>query len=82
MESNELLSNLAALGILVITLVVNVCIQMQTGAVSISTHNEDPRIIQLTSPTHISIHPNPVLPFRVNYTFRPLCLYQIAMDTL
>ncbi|KAJ0881631.1 hypothetical protein HanRHA438_Chr10g0476311 [Helianthus annuus] len=63
MESNELLSNLAALSIQVITLVVNVCIQMQTGAVSISTHKEDPRIIQLTSPTHISTHPNPVLPF-------------------
>ncbi|KAL9993148.1 hypothetical protein Hdeb2414_s1070g00978111 [Helianthus debilis subsp. tardiflorus] len=63
MDSNELLSNLAALSIQVITLVVNVCIQMQTGAVSISTHKEDPRIIQLTSPTHISTHPNPVLPF-------------------
>ncbi|KAJ0815776.1 hypothetical protein HanPI659440_Chr00c33g0738371 [Helianthus annuus] len=63
MESNELLSNLAALSVQVITLVVNVCIQMQTGAVSISTHKEDPRIIQLTSPTHISTHPNPVLPF-------------------
>ncbi|KAJ0885682.1 hypothetical protein HanPSC8_Chr10g0447851 [Helianthus annuus] len=63
MDSNELLSNLAALSVQVITLVVNVCIQMQTGAVSISTHKEDPRIIQLTSPTHISTHPNPVLPF-------------------
>ncbi|KAJ0745417.1 hypothetical protein HanPI659440_Chr10g0398421 [Helianthus annuus] len=63
MESNELLSNIGALCVQVITLVVNVCIQMQTGAVSISTHKEDPRIIQLTSPTHISIHPNPVLPF-------------------
>ncbi|KAJ0531670.1 hypothetical protein HanHA89_Chr10g0403521 [Helianthus annuus] len=61
MDSNELLSNITALGILVITLVVNVCIQMQTGAVSISTHKEDPRIIQLTSPTHISTHPNPIL---------------------
>ncbi|KAJ0745406.1 hypothetical protein HanPI659440_Chr10g0398311 [Helianthus annuus] len=61
MDSNELLSNITALGILVITLVVNVCIQMQTGAVSISTHKEDPRIIQLTSPTHISTHPNPMM---------------------
>ncbi|KAJ0531668.1 hypothetical protein HanRHA438_Chr10g0477881 [Helianthus annuus] len=60
MDSNELLSNLAALSVQVITLVVNVCIQMQTGAVSISTHKEDPRIIQLTSPTHISTHPNPI----------------------
>ncbi|KAJ0524024.1 hypothetical protein HanRHA438_Chr10g0477901 [Helianthus annuus] len=63
MDNNELLSNLAALSVQVITLVVNVCIQMQTGAVSISTHKEDPRIIQLTSPTHISTHPNAVLPF-------------------
>ncbi|KAJ0745422.1 hypothetical protein HanPI659440_Chr10g0398471 [Helianthus annuus] len=63
MDSNELLSNLAAVSVQVITLVVNVCIQMQTGAVSISTHKEDPRIIQLTSPTHTSTHPNPVLPF-------------------
>ncbi|MFS7982414.1 hypothetical protein Hanom_Chr10g00962621 [Helianthus anomalus] len=63
MDSNELLLNLAAVSVQVITLVVNVCIQMQTGAVSISTHKEDPRIIQLTSPTHISTHPNPVLPF-------------------
>ncbi|KAJ0515489.1 hypothetical protein HanRHA438_Chr10g0476471 [Helianthus annuus] len=63
MESNELLSNIGALCVQVITLVLNVCIQMQTGAVSISTHKEDPRIIQLTSPKHISTHPNPVLPF-------------------
>ncbi|KAI3675886.1 hypothetical protein L1987_85482 [Smallanthus sonchifolius] len=34
MDSNELLSNMAALCVLVITLVVNVCIQLQTGVVT------------------------------------------------
>ncbi|KAJ0531619.1 hypothetical protein HanRHA438_Chr10g0475841 [Helianthus annuus] len=63
MESNELLSNTTAMCVLVITIVVNVCIQMQTGAVPISTHKEDLRIIQLTSPTHISANPDCVLPF-------------------
>ncbi|KAJ0745427.1 hypothetical protein HanPI659440_Chr10g0398521 [Helianthus annuus] len=63
MDNNELLSNIIALSLQVITLVVNVCIQMQTGAVSISSHKEDPRIIQLASPTHISTRPNSVLPF-------------------
>ncbi|KAJ0745356.1 hypothetical protein HanPI659440_Chr10g0397811 [Helianthus annuus] len=63
MESHELLSNTTAMCVLVITIVVNVCIQMQTGAVPISTHKEDLRIIQLTSPTHISANPSSVLPF-------------------
>ncbi|KAJ0531624.1 hypothetical protein HanRHA438_Chr10g0475891 [Helianthus annuus] len=63
MESNELLSNTTAMCVLVITIVVNVCIQMQTGAVPISTHKEDLHIIQLTSPTHISANPDCVLPF-------------------
>ncbi|XP_024985361.1 uncharacterized protein LOC112520970 [Cynara cardunculus var. scolymus] len=34
MDSNELLTNIIALGVLVITLVVNVCIQITTGVVS------------------------------------------------
>ncbi|KAI3814586.1 hypothetical protein L1987_14226 [Smallanthus sonchifolius] len=34
MDSNELLTNITALGILVVTLVVNVCIQINTGVVS------------------------------------------------
>ncbi|KAJ0745418.1 hypothetical protein HanPI659440_Chr10g0398431 [Helianthus annuus] len=62
MDSNELWSNIIALSVQVITLIVNFCIQMQTGAVSISTQKEDPRIIQLTSPTHISTHPDPYIP--------------------
>ncbi|KAJ0864900.1 hypothetical protein HanRHA438_Chr12g0534821 [Helianthus annuus] len=33
MDNNELLTNITALGVLVITLVVNVCIQIQTGVV-------------------------------------------------
>ncbi|KAF5819010.1 hypothetical protein HanXRQr2_Chr02g0072781 [Helianthus annuus] len=63
MESHELLSNTTAMCVLVITIVVNVCIQMQTGAVPISTRKEDLRLIQLTSPTHIRTNPNCVLPF-------------------
>ncbi|KAJ0745361.1 hypothetical protein HanPI659440_Chr10g0397861 [Helianthus annuus] len=35
MDNNELLSNITALSVLVITLVVNVCIQIQTGVLSI-----------------------------------------------
>ncbi|KAJ0815976.1 hypothetical protein HanPI659440_Chr00c23g0735811 [Helianthus annuus] len=34
MDNNELLSNITALSVLVITLVVNVCIQIQTGVIS------------------------------------------------
>ncbi|CAI9273891.1 unnamed protein product [Lactuca saligna] len=40
MESNELVSNMIGLGILVITLAVNVCIQISTGVVSYNTSEE------------------------------------------
>ncbi|KAI3802957.1 hypothetical protein L1987_31104 [Smallanthus sonchifolius] len=49
-DSDDLLSNIAALCVLVITLVVNVCIQIQTGVVSILTYNKDPSITELVSP--------------------------------
>ncbi|XP_076944762.1 uncharacterized protein LOC143615545 [Bidens hawaiensis] len=39
MDSKELLTNIIALGILVITLVVNVCIQLETGVVTNYRHN-------------------------------------------
>ncbi|CAH1438851.1 unnamed protein product [Lactuca virosa] len=40
LESKELVSNMIALGILVITLVVNVCIQINTGVLSYNTSEE------------------------------------------
>ncbi|CAI9273890.1 unnamed protein product [Lactuca saligna] len=40
MENKELVSNMIALGILVITLAVNVCIQISTGVVSYNTSEE------------------------------------------
>ncbi|KAK1413934.1 hypothetical protein QVD17_29671 [Tagetes erecta] len=43
MNSNELVSNIIALGVLVITLVVNMCIQINTGAVS---YKEDAQFLQ------------------------------------
>ncbi|KAM0002781.1 hypothetical protein Hdeb2414_s0313g00864831 [Helianthus debilis subsp. tardiflorus] len=49
MDSNELLSNITALGILVITLVVNVIIQIQTGVVS---YSENARILELVAPKY------------------------------
>ncbi|KAL8189640.1 hypothetical protein R6Q57_029206 [Mikania cordata] len=49
MNSNELFSNITALSILVITLVVNVCIQIHTGVVS---YSEDASIFQIISSTY------------------------------
>ncbi|KAJ0515446.1 hypothetical protein HanHA300_Chr10g0380631 [Helianthus annuus] len=49
MDSNELLSNITALGILVITLVANVIIQIQTGVVS---YSENARILELVAPKY------------------------------
>ncbi|KAL8234914.1 hypothetical protein R6Q59_021014 [Mikania micrantha] len=49
MNSNELLSNITALSMLVITLVVNVCIQIHTGVVS---YSEDASIFQIISSTY------------------------------
>ncbi|KAL8242980.1 hypothetical protein R6Q59_013282 [Mikania micrantha] len=43
MNSNELLTNITALGLLVITMVVNVCIQIETGVIS---YKEDARLLQ------------------------------------
>ncbi|KAL8189639.1 hypothetical protein R6Q57_029205, partial [Mikania cordata] len=47
MNNNELLSNITGLTILVITLVVNVCIQIDTGVVS---SNEKDRILEVIAP--------------------------------
>ncbi|MFS7952530.1 hypothetical protein Hanom_Chr07g00608011 [Helianthus anomalus] len=50
MDSNAMLANITALGVLVITLVVNVCIQIQTGVVSSRGRSKiirDPRDIQM-----------------------------------
>ncbi|KAL8234906.1 hypothetical protein R6Q59_021006 [Mikania micrantha] len=49
MDNNELLSNIIAMCILVITLVVNVCIQIRTGVVS---YNEDTRIHEYVLPEY------------------------------
>ncbi|MFS7982310.1 hypothetical protein Hanom_Chr10g00961291 [Helianthus anomalus] len=63
MGSNELLSNVTALCVLVFTLVLNVCIQIQSGVVS---YNED-SVIQMISPKYdvrslgISKHRNTLL---------------------
>ncbi|KAI3711659.1 hypothetical protein L1987_70198 [Smallanthus sonchifolius] len=46
MDSNELLTNITALGILVVTLVVNVCIQINTGVVS---YKEDAQFLKNTT---------------------------------
>ncbi|KAI3814588.1 hypothetical protein L1987_14228 [Smallanthus sonchifolius] len=43
MDSNELLTNITALGVLVITLVVNVCIQIDTGVIS---YKEDAQLLK------------------------------------
>ncbi|XP_076927486.1 uncharacterized protein LOC143591056 [Bidens hawaiensis] len=40
MDNKELLTNIIALGVLVITLVVNVCIQINTGLLSLNHHEE------------------------------------------
>ncbi|KAI3785083.1 hypothetical protein L1987_44195 [Smallanthus sonchifolius] len=40
MDNKELLTNIVALGVLVITLVVNVCIQINTGLLSLYKHQE------------------------------------------
>ncbi|KAF5788399.1 hypothetical protein HanXRQr2_Chr10g0463581 [Helianthus annuus] len=61
MGSNELLSNVTGLCIFVITMVVNVCIQISTGVVS---YKEDAKVIQKVSPNYdikISKHRNTVL---------------------
>ncbi|KAJ0816164.1 hypothetical protein HanPI659440_Chr00c19g0734331 [Helianthus annuus] len=61
MGSNELLSNVTGLCIFVITMVVNVCIQISTGVVS---YKEDSKVIQKVSPNYdikISKHRNTVL---------------------
>ncbi|KAI3775478.1 hypothetical protein L1987_50055 [Smallanthus sonchifolius] len=65
MDGNELLSNITALCVLVITLVVNVCIQIQTGVVS---YKKDAPVIQIISPKYdvesvlgISKHRNTIL---------------------
>ncbi|KAJ0816159.1 hypothetical protein HanPI659440_Chr00c19g0734281 [Helianthus annuus] len=52
MDNNDLFSNIVALAILVITLVVNVCIQIQTGAVSVDLSVDNARIRQYLTPTH------------------------------
>ncbi|KAJ0523972.1 hypothetical protein HanIR_Chr10g0499511 [Helianthus annuus] len=63
MGSNELLSNITALCVLVFTLVLNVCIQIQSGVVS---YNED-SVMQMISPKYdvqspgISKHRNTLL---------------------
>ncbi|KAK9071316.1 hypothetical protein SSX86_009884 [Deinandra increscens subsp. villosa] len=49
MDSHALLSNIIALCVLVITLVVNICIQIQTGVVS---YREDMSVIQIMSPKY------------------------------
>ncbi|GJX77973.1 hypothetical protein Tco_0324784, partial [Tanacetum coccineum] len=41
MTNKELLTNIIALGVLVITLVVNVCIQINTGVLTLYINNED-----------------------------------------
>lgn len=46
MDSNELLTNIVALGVLVITLVVNVCIQMKTGILS---HYDDEYFVEVVA---------------------------------
>ncbi|KAI3711651.1 hypothetical protein L1987_70190 [Smallanthus sonchifolius] len=43
MDSNELLTNIIALGVLVITMVVNVCIQIETGVIS---YKEDAHLLK------------------------------------
>ncbi|KAI3802956.1 hypothetical protein L1987_31103 [Smallanthus sonchifolius] len=61
MDSNELLSNITALSILVITLVVNIFIQILTGVVS---YKEDAQMLQVVSPNYdvkISKHRNTML---------------------
>ncbi|XP_076909333.1 uncharacterized protein LOC143566539 [Bidens hawaiensis] len=64
MDNNELLSNIIALGILVITLVVNVCIQIHTGVVS---YSENAQILQHIAPKYdvkslgVSKHRNSIL---------------------
>ncbi|XP_076958793.1 uncharacterized protein LOC143634659 [Bidens hawaiensis] len=64
MDNNELLSNIIALGILVITLVVNVCIQIHTGVVS---YSENAQILEHIAPKYdvtslgISKHRNSIL---------------------
>ncbi|XP_076909508.1 uncharacterized protein LOC143566787 [Bidens hawaiensis] len=52
MGSNELLTNIIALGVLVITLVVNVSIQLATRVVS---YKEDVPIIQIISPKYADV---------------------------
>nr|XP_043639040.1 uncharacterized protein LOC122610111 [Erigeron canadensis] len=52
MDDNDLYSNMAALSVFVITMVVNVFIQIKTGVVSASTYNKDPRITALVSSKH------------------------------
>ncbi|KAI3802955.1 hypothetical protein L1987_31102 [Smallanthus sonchifolius] len=49
MDGNELLSNITAMCVIVITLVVNVCIQIQTGVVS---YKKDVPVIQIISPKY------------------------------
>ncbi|KAK9071319.1 hypothetical protein SSX86_009887 [Deinandra increscens subsp. villosa] len=64
MDNNELLSNITALCVLVITLVVNVCIQIQTGVVS---YKEALKMLHTLSPSYdakslgISKYRNPIL---------------------
>ncbi|KAJ0817391.1 hypothetical protein HanPI659440_Chr00c07g0718821 [Helianthus annuus] len=48
MDRNGMLANVTALGVLVITLVVNVCIQIQTGVV-VSNGGEAAKILQMIS---------------------------------
>ncbi|KAJ0488084.1 hypothetical protein HanRHA438_Chr12g0534971 [Helianthus annuus] len=48
MDRNGILANVTALGVLVITLVVNVCIQIQTGVV-VSNGGEAAKILQMIS---------------------------------
>ncbi|XP_076911201.1 uncharacterized protein LOC143569097 [Bidens hawaiensis] len=52
MGSNELLTHIIALGVLVITLVVNVLIQIATGVVS---YKEDAPVIQIISPKYADV---------------------------
>ncbi|KAI3775473.1 hypothetical protein L1987_50050 [Smallanthus sonchifolius] len=60
MDDNALLSNIAALCVLVITLVVNVCIQIQTGVVSILTYNKDPRVTEALASPRLNVTSLPI----------------------
>ncbi|KAJ0816160.1 hypothetical protein HanPI659440_Chr00c19g0734291 [Helianthus annuus] len=62
MNNNELLSNITALCLLVVTLVVNVCIQIQTGVLSASFNYDHKRIDDhISTPHEVLINTLPVI---------------------